>query len=168
MFAKEEESIYRHSPSLKRDGTLKIAIDEIDAASSKLLGYTPLPSFLVKFHGSTIKGVARLVPASGIADAGPGDEFVVELAHEAVSNFAVLNRDVPPSIVSTSAAGDFKVIGPVSFLSKTASQDIQGVYVAVGDASFALTLEEMGGVLPSIGTMVEFVVHDVSMWDEVI
>ena len=103
-----------------------------------------------------------------MADAVAGDEFIVELAHESVTDFNVTAGMVQPSVACAIVPGDFKVVGEVCFLDSAASGAICGAYIAVGDATFALTLEEMGGVAPSIGTMVEFVAHEVSMWDEAI
>ena len=38
--------------------------------------------------------------------------------------------------------------------------------VQAGDADFCLALQDIGGLRPEAGTTVEFVVHDLSMWDE--
>jgi hypothetical protein len=65
--------------------------------------------------------------------------------------------------------GDFKVHGTVchvSFPPEPVGNRI--TYVQAGDAEFFLTLQDIGDLRPETGTTVEFIVHDLSMWDEAI
>jgi hypothetical protein len=39
-------------------------------------------------------------------------------------------------------------------------------YAAVGDAIFTLTLADTCGLKPNEGTVVEFIAHDISLWDD--
>ena len=148
---------------------MHIVINSIDRDSSALRGFTPTPSFKVRFSSNTFGGTARLVPASGFADAKPGDEFDVELAQESVSGFRVSEVSRPLGVEPLLPLGDFKVRGTVrhvSFPSEPVGNRITDVHV--GGAEFCLTLQDIGDLRPETGTTVEFVVHDLSMWDEAI
>jgi hypothetical protein len=146
-----------------------IVIDSIDRDSSALRGFTPTPSFKVRFSSNMFGGTARLVPSSGLADAKTGDEFDVELAQESVTGFRVSEVSGTLGIEPLLPLGDFKVRGTVrhvSFPSEPVGNRI--TYVQVGDAEFCLTLQDIGDLRTETGTTVEFVVHDLSMWDEAI
>lgn len=146
---------------------MRIVIGSIDKDSFELRGYTPTPSFVVQFSSVTFSGTARLVPFSGLADAKPGDEFFVEFAQGSVSEFRLSGSVEPSAVVPLPTPGDFKVRGTVrhvSYPSEPAGNRITDVNV--GDADFSLSLEDIGDLRPDIGTKIEFVVHDLSMWDE--
>lgn len=148
---------------------MKIVINSIDATSSAPRGFTPLASYLVRFGSSTFSGSARLVPASGFADAQPGDQVVVELAQESVSDFKVCGTLPPESVQALPQPGDFMVCGIVTdvvLASEPAGNRF--TYVRAGEAYFCLSLEEIGDCRPERGSAVEFIVHDVSLWDEAI
>lgn len=146
---------------------MRIVIGDIDKDSFELRGYAPTPSFVVQFSSATFSGTARLVPYSGVADAKTGDEFFVEIAQGSVSGFRLNGAVEPPAVVPLPTPGDFEVRGTVRHVwypSEPAGNRI--TEVNVGDADFSLSLEDIGHFRPDIGTKVEFVVHDLSMWDE--
>jgi hypothetical protein len=149
--------------------SVHIVIDSIDRYSSALRGSTPTPSFKVRFSSQTFGGTARLVPASGIADAKIGTEFEVEIAQESVTGFRVSEMPATLGVEPLSTPGDFKVRGTVrhvSFPSEPVGNRI--TYVQAGDAEFFLTLQDIGDLRPEMETTVEFIVHDLLMWDEAI
>lgn len=144
-----------------------IVIDGIDKDSFALRGFTPTPSFRVRFTSQTFGGTARLVPASELADVKTGSEFEVEIAQESVTGFGVTEKSGGIGVEPLLPLGDFKVCGTVRdvwFPAEPVGNRI--TCVQVGDADFCLTLQDIGDLRPEIGATVEFIVHDLSMWDE--
>lgn len=146
---------------------MHIVIDWIDKDSFALRGFTPTPSFRVRFSSQTFSGTARLVPACDLADMKPGAEYEVEIAQESVTGFRVADISANMGIEPLLSPGDFKVRGTVRYVdfpSEPVGNRI--TTVEVGDAEFCLALQDIGDLRPEIGTAVEFIVHDLSMWDE--
>lgn len=146
---------------------MHIVIDSIDKESFELRGFTPQPSFRIRFTSSTFAGIARLVPFSGLADAKPGDEFDVEIAQESVSEFRLSEPSGIVGVEPLLMPGDFKVRGIVRFVSPPSEPAGNwDIYVQVGGADFVLPLQNPAILRPDVGAEVEFVVHDLSLWDE--
>jgi hypothetical protein len=144
-----------------------IVIDCIDKDSFALRGFTPTPSFRVRFSSQTFGGTARLVPASELADVKTDSEFEVEIAQESVTGFRITEMSGSIGVEPLLPLGDFKVRGTVryvSFPSEPVGNRI--TYVQAGDADFCLALQDIGDSRPETGTTVEFIVHDLSLWDE--
>jgi hypothetical protein len=145
---------------------MRIIIESIDKDSFELRGFTPMPSFNVQFSSEVFSGVARFIPFSGAADADVGAEFDVELNQGAVTGFRLCEVSIP-SIEPLSTLGDFKVRGIVRHVPSPSEPPFnRTTWVSVGKANFELDAEETGGRRLAIGSGVEFVVHDLSMWDE--
>jgi len=107
------------------------------------------------------------VPASELADLKTGSEFEVEIAQESVTGFGVTEKSGGIGVDPLLPPGDFKVRGTVRdvwFPSEPVGNRI--TCVQVGDAHFCLALQDIGDSRPEIGATVEFIVHDLSMWDE--
>lgn len=145
---------------------MRIIVEYIDKNSFELRGYTPTPSFKVQFSSKVFAGVARLIPYSGAPDAVSGAQFDVELNQEAVTGFRMC--DVRhPCVDPLVNLGDFKVRGivhHVAFHSEPPGNHL--TYVNVLEAVFMLGAEDTGAFRPAIGSGVEFIAHDLSMWDE--
>lgn len=144
---------------------MRIIIEDINKHSFELRGFTPMPSYNVQFNSEVFSGVARLIPFSGVPDAPVGTEFEVELAHEAVSGFRLCEVS-SPSVEPLSALGDFKVHGIVRHVTfPSAPPGNRITWVHVGKADFVLSVEDTRRWRPAVGSGVEFIVHDLSMWD---
>jgi len=62
--------------------------------------------------------------------------------------------------------GDFKVRGIVRYLAFPSEPVGNRItYIQAGEADFCLALEDIGDLRPEVGTIVEFIVHDLSLWD---
>lgn len=148
---------------------MHIRIESIDVASVLPIGLTQLPSFRVCFNSSLIKGVARFVPASGIAENCVTREFDVEVSQESITGFEVSHISMSPSMTTTKWDGVFKVCGIVVGLSTNSEPPgSQLTHVQAGDAHFVLDLHDIGEVRPNVGDTVTFFANDVSLWDEAI
>lgn len=134
--------------------------------SERPLGYTGLPSFVVKFHSSGFDGVARFVPATGLSQDCVGHEFGVEIAQDSVTDFQIIAGGAVPEIVYLDKLGSFRVRGAVRGVPRPNGG--QTITVAVGEAYFTLTLDDIGQIPANVGDTVMFTVHDLSLWDEVI
>ncbi|NHZ91459.1 hypothetical protein F2P45_20975 [Massilia sp. CCM 8733] len=144
-----------------------ITTEDIDSASMRPVGYAQLPSFVARFRSVPFSGVARLVPAYD----NPRDcldlELGVQITQGSVTDFRVIGL---PAIVGADALdipGSFKVCGILESQSPP-SETGEGRYafIAVGEASFCLSEQEMGGMWPEPESIVSFVAHDVTLWDE--
>lgn len=146
---------------------MKIIIDSIDSASMRLIGYTPQPSFMVYFRGAAFSGVARLVPALDRPEDSVGMAFMVEISQESVSQFAVLDHAASSGVDALDKPGSFMVTGVIHYQSVPGDPQAQrSASVLAGEAQLELTEREMTGLWPDIGSVVRFVAHDVSLWDE--
>ncbi|QYF91767.1 hypothetical protein KY495_13265 [Massilia sp. PAMC28688] len=146
---------------------MNIIIEEIDPHSLELRGFTPSPSYLVQFTSQAVTGRARLVPASGLPDARPGDQFLVEVAQESISGFRECAKPRSQRMIPLAHAGDYEVQGVVEIVSHPSGPAGNRVtYVEACGVLFTLELSDMGLFRPEVGTCVEFVVHDMSLWDE--
>lgn len=146
---------------------MHIVIDNIDNDSFAVRGFTPTPSYRVRFTSQTFSGTARLVPACVLADVTPGARYEVEIAQESVSGFRVADISANIGVEAILPPGDFKVRGIVRYVDFP-SEPVGNRITAVqaGDAEFCLALKDIGELRPETGTAVEFIVHDLSMWDE--
>ncbi|MEN9866574.1 MAG: hypothetical protein RL748_2164 [Pseudomonadota bacterium] len=145
---------------------MNIVIDTIES-TAKLIGFTNMPSFRVHFSSAVFKGIARFVPASGTSDQCKGSQFGVEICQEYVTDFRILDSPNLARIDSTGEDGCFHVCGAIHAVmdcSELAGNRI--TYAAVGDAIFTLTLADTCGLKPNEGTVVEFIAHDISLWDD--
>ena len=148
---------------------MHIVIDSIEPDSFELRGFTPHPSFRVRFHSQAVSGSARLVPASGMPDAGPGSEFDVEIAQKSVSAFRVCERHGSPRIQPLAHHGDFQVSGVVCLVVHPSEPPGNRItHVEAAGALFVLDLKDIGDDRPEAGACVEFIAHDVALWDDVI
>ncbi|MBD8655261.1 hypothetical protein IFT68_06425 [Oxalobacteraceae sp. CFBP 13730] len=143
-----------------------IFIDEIDSESCFPLGYTNLPSFIAKFKSAEFEGVARFVPASGLPQDCAGHEFGVEIAQDSITDFQIVSGGAGSAIEPLSMTGSFRVRGKVRGSSGPAGRET--TTVAVGEAFFTLTPDDVGQLRPAIGDTVIFILHGLSLWDEVI
>ena len=134
------------------------------------LGYTPMPSYAVTFTSHSVRGEARFVPASGDASDCVGQSFDVEINQERVTALtAVGHGTFAESIVALPERGAFRVHGVVTSvipLAEPAGAEV--ITVAARGALFTLGGKELGGMRPSLGEMVAFTAHEVSLWDEAI
>jgi hypothetical protein len=147
---------------------MNVVIDDIESAV-KLIGFMKMPSYRVNFSSAIFGGIARFVPASGVPEQCMGSEFSVEIAQESVTNFRILNDPVSEGIDSTGEEGCFHVRGIVHAVMDCSEPPGNRItYAAVGDAIFTLTLDDTGGLRPNEGTAVEFIAHDISLWDDAI
>ncbi len=148
---------------------MKIIIEKIDGESVLPIGFAKLPSFLVNFRSSSFSGIARFVPASGRPENCEGCEFEVEIAQDSITEFCIIEGIVTPSVEIMDATGSFKVCGVISsVMALTDPIGGQFTFVAVNDALFTLTNNDMSNLRPDVGTSVAFIVHDMSFWDEAI
>lgn len=148
---------------------MRIVITSIDTDSLRLRGFTPTPSYGVQFSSQTFSGTARLVPAAELADVKEGAEFEVELAQESVTECRLSAMAGSTGVEPILPLGDFAVRGIVRYLSFPSEQAGNRItYVQAGDAVFCLALEDLRDFRPEVGTTVEFIVHDLSMWDQAI
>lgn len=146
---------------------MKITIEDIDSASMRPIGHSQYPSFVARFRSVPFSGVARLVPAVDDPKDCVGLELGVEITQGSVTDFQVIGL---PAIVGADALetpASFKVCGILESQSPP-SETGEGRYafIAVGEASFCLSEEEMGGMWPEPESIVSFVAHDVTLWDE--
>lgn len=145
---------------------MNIVIDTIES-TVELIGFTKMPSFSVRFHSAGFEGIARFVPASGTSDQCKGSQFGVEICQEYVTDFRILDSFNLAKVDPTGEDGCFHVCGTIHAVmdcSEPAGSRI--TYVAVGDAIFTLTLADTGGLKPNEGSVVEFIAHDISLWDD--
>ena len=98
-----------------------------------------------------------------------GSEFDVEIAQESVSEFRLSEKSGNVCVEPILPLGDFKVRGIVRYLSLP-SEPVgnQITYVQADEADFCLALKDIRDLRPAVGTTVEFIVHDLSMWDTAI
>jgi hypothetical protein len=128
-----------------------------------------MASFVVRFRSTPFNGTARLIAARDIVDVQPGSHFVVEIAQESVSEFKVDKEPGIQRVRPLSQEGDFHVRGVVCSVAHPSQPAGNRVtYVAVADAQFCLSLQDIGDLRPEVGTAVDFIVHDLSLWDEAI
>lgn len=145
---------------------MRIVIHSIDTNSLSLRGVTPTPSFSVKFSSQPFSGTARLVPAVEISDVKTGAEFQVEIAQESVTGFRLSEMSGDVYVEPILPLGDFQVRGIVRFLLFPAEPVGNRItYIQAGEADFCLALKDIGDLRPEVGTIVEFIVHDLSLWD---
>lgn len=145
---------------------MHIVIHSIDKNSLSLRGFTPTPSFSVKFSSQPFSGTARLVPAVEISDVKTGSEFQVEIAQESVTGFRLSEMSGDVYVEPILPLGDFKVRGIVRYLAFPSEPVGNRItYIQAGEADFCLALEDIGDLRPEVGTIVEFIVHDLSLWD---
>lgn len=151
-------------------GHMRITIDDLDVVDMKRVGFTELSSFPVAFRSSVISGYARFVPAADTPESCIGKVFDVEINQERISDFEVLKSTFTARSVSVCVeANRFAVYGIVSTIhsvSEPAGEQV--IYISAGEALFAVTKTEIGGVTLSVGDVVRFVAHDVTLWDEAI
>ena len=149
---------------------MRITVEAIDANSMRPLGYTPIPSFMVKFTSPIVRGEARFVPASGNACGCAGQFFDVEVNQDLVTALGVVTHG--PSIESVTAlpeSGAFQVQGVVTSIVPLAEPaGAQVITVSADGALFTLGSEELGGMKLSLGERVTFTAHGLSLWDEAI
>jgi hypothetical protein len=145
---------------------MNIVIDTIES-TVKLIGFTKMPSFRIHFNSAIFGGIARFVPASGIPDQCKGSLFSVEICQEYVTDFRILDQANLARVDSTGEDGCFHVCGAIHAV-MDCSEPVGNriTYVAVGDAIFTLTLADTRGLKPNEGTVVDFIVHDISLWDD--
>lgn len=74
---------------------MNIVIESIDSDSFALRGYTPAPSYKVRFNSEVFEGVARLVPACEVEDISPGATFFVAFAQESLSALKLSEPSAP-------------------------------------------------------------------------
>ncbi|HEX8611159.1 MAG TPA: hypothetical protein VF800_07700 [Telluria sp.] len=146
---------------------MKITIEEIDSASMRPIGYTPQPSFVVHFRSAAFGGIARLVPAVERAKDCLGQEFIVEICQGSVTQFGVLDQPAMNAVEALDTPGSFKVTGILQSQSVPSDPDGQRhAFITAGEACFCLSQDEMGGLWPEPESVVAFIAHDVTLWDE--
>ncbi len=148
---------------------MKILIEEIDPGVPKPLGFTNMLSYPAHFKCAMFQGWARFVPADENLDVYlNNNEIEVEIAHESISSLGrstVRQHYVTP----LSEAFSYHVCGEVRTIVHHAEPSgNQVTYIVAGDAEFALSLADLGGLRPNQGDTVEFDIHGLSLWDEAI
>jgi hypothetical protein len=146
---------------------MRITIEALDANSVQMLGYTPAPSYVVTFASSSFNGEARFVPASNDARSCIGQSFDVEVSQERVTELMAVTRDHPESVVALPKTCAFQVHGVViSIVPITEPAGTEIVTIEANGALFTLAGQDLDGMKLSLGKMVSFTAHDLSLWDE--
>jgi len=142
---------------------MKITITAIDLASERPMGNIKAPGYKVHFTSSLAVGTAVFVPARTASLEMQGQSFWVELNQETVENLVRLPDDSSqhPVFASTSQSGDFNVRGVITSV-------VPFITASAGDASFILASDELGDITLQEGDWVEFLVRELSLWDEAI
>ncbi|NHZ61520.1 hypothetical protein [Massilia genomosp. 1] len=144
---------------------MNVTIEEIDSASMRPIGSSPQPSFVVHFRSAAFSGIARLVPALERAEDCLGQEFNVEICQGSVTQFGVLDQPALNAVEAQDTPGSFKVTGIVESQSADPGAQRYG-FITAGEACFCLSEAEMGGLWPEPESIVSFIAHDVTLWDE--
>ena len=142
---------------------MKITITAIDLASERPMGNIKAPGYKVQFTSSLAVGTAVFVPARTASLEMQGQSFWVELNQETVENLVRLPGDSSqhPVLASTSKSGDFNARGVITSV-------VPFITARADDASFILASDELGDIALQEGDWVEFLVRELSLWDEAI
>lgn len=147
---------------------MRITVETIDAGSMQLLGYTPMPSYVVVFAANAFRGQARFVPALEDANRCLGQVFDVEVNQERVTALQTIGAlAFSASVHALSECCAFHVQGVVThvaYLSEPAGVPL--VVVSACGADFMLGRAELGDMKLSMDERVSFVAHGLSLWDE--
>lgn len=132
---------------------MHVNILEIDSSKPISLGFTQ--AYMGKFNCSLTSGTAMLVGNN----LEPGKTISVETDFKRVSKIKLNDQPGVQEMKESSKKGDYFIRGIV----------IQQAYDAIQvDCGFKFNLEPMnfGNTKPQIGQSVEFVVHELSLWDQ--
>jgi hypothetical protein len=147
---------------------MKISIAGIETRTATPIGHTKMNSYPVHFKSAMFEGLARFVPGGEDLETYLNREIEVEISHEKISGLRTVNsleHQVTPltQVFGYHVRGEVKLITPHSEPAGNRT-----TYIVAGDAVFALTLSDIGAVRPREGETVEFDVHGLSLWDELI
>jgi hypothetical protein len=147
---------------------MQVIVTQINPEHSILRGNMRVPSFLAQFDSAGFSGSAWFVPASGSSSDCLGQRLDVELSHERITQVSLEGgQGFETRVKPLPTPGTYHVAGTVSSvvpLEEPTGEAI--VSVSAGDATFTLTIAELRGIKPALGTHLSFLVHDLSLWDE--
>lgn len=127
-----------------------------------------MDSFPVHFKCDLFNGWARFVPADGNPEAYLNHEVEVEIAHDSITGLR-MSIDRQHQVVPLAEAFSYHVRGEVDAISyHSEPKGNRTTYIVAGCTTFALTLADIGSLTPSEGEIVEFDVHGLSLWDELL
>ena len=127
--------------------------DEVVLVAQNTLGYRG------RFRCEVAAGTASIVPYSGREDSlVEGARVSVETGQESVSEFEIVPPERAPGMRELARPGDYAVTGTVGVVVA------EVIAIDVGGLSFAVDIEESGGVVPRSGERVSFLLHGLSLW----
>ena len=145
---------------------MQIEIIAIDLTTEKSVGAAGQRSFVAQVRGEGFSGTCRFVPFQEDPLSCVGNSVSVVLSQESVTGFQITDNE-RISITALREFGAYRICGIVASVAVAQSNDGQTlVNVSVGDAYFYLTDADTAGISVSVGAHVEFVVHELCLWDE--
>jgi len=145
---------------------MQIEVTAIDLTTEKLVGAAGQRSFIAQVRGERFSGTCRFVPFQEDPSSCVGNAASVVLSQESVTDFRITDNE-RISITALREFSAYRICGVVASVAVAQSNGGQTlINVSVGDAYFYLTDTDTGGVSVAVGTHVEFVAHEVCLWDE--
>jgi hypothetical protein len=147
---------------------MQIFIDIVSAVKPEAIGYTKMPSYPVHFKSLGFEGWAKFVPFGENPKDYLNKELEVEIAYESIVGLHLCQRR-QQKVVPLSKRFGYHVCGEVITISHHSEPaGNRTIYVSAGDADFALNFSDIGNLEASKGDMLEFEVHGLALWDEMI
>lgn len=145
---------------------MQIQITAIDLTTEKLMGASGQRSFVAQVRGERFSGTCRFVPFQEDPLSCVGNAASVVFSQESVTDFQITD-DERICITALREFGAYRICGIVASVAVAQSNLGQTlINVSVEDAYFYLTDTDTAGVSVSVGAHVEFVVHELCLWDE--
>jgi hypothetical protein len=147
------------SAPLRSGAAVTIELLSLDRSEVVLVNDRVL-AYRGRFRWRATEGSALIVPYSGHEDdLVAGARLSVETGQRSVSGLEIVSRWRRLGLRELATPGDFALIGRVQLV-----EDCDVFYVDVDDLSFAVDLEESGGVAPRARDRVSLVLHGLSLW----
>ena len=147
---------------------MKIFIDIVDEAKPEAIGFTKMPSYPVHFKSLGFEGWAKFVPFGENAEGYLNQELEVEIGYKRIVGLRVCQRR-QQKVEPLTERFSYHVCGEVTTITHHSEPPgNRTMYVSVGDADFALNCADIGNLEASKGDMLEFEIHGLALWDEMI
>ena len=147
---------------------MKIYINAINSSKSEAIGYTKMASYQVHFKSLGFEGWARFVPFDENPEAYVHQCLEVEIGYESITGLCVCEYQ-QQKVVPLAERFSYHVCGEVrTVIQHSEPVGNRTIYVVAGDADFALDFAVIGNLKPIEGDMVEFDIHGLSLWDEML